>query len=104
MNFLFTITAHGFEKAGKLESSLKELSIPFEVQTLRPVNGKKTNSKKMHITKIEIAAIISRTSSNPTWNNDAVAKSIGCSRATVERVMSNRHVLQIQGSAPKVQL
>ena len=96
--------AHGFEKAGKIEKALKDLGVPYDAQvTAEPCNPKaKKKGTKMRITKIEVAAIIAASQSHPAWDKYAIAKSIGCSRATVERVLSNTHVLQKKGAAPKV--
>jgi hypothetical protein len=94
MNFTFTIMAHGFDKAAKLEASLKELGIPYDVSMAKPVNGKRTRKPRAVIDKLKLGVILSAIDKHPTWNATHISKDCGVGRSTVERIMAGKHVLQ----------
>ncbi len=92
MNFLFTITAHGFEKAAQLEKSLKDLGIPYEVVQKSPAGLSK--KKRMVITKVEVLAVQNCFDKHPDWTIAAVSRETNVSQAVVSRIKQGTHPLQ----------
>ena len=102
MNFEFSIMAHGFEKAGKLEQALKDLQIPYEIKLAKPVASKA--AKRHRLTKAEVAAISLCIAKNPSWDDLTVGKQCNIGRNTVNRVRNGIHPLQRDEIGPKNQV
>ena len=92
MNFVFTITAHGFDKAAALEKSLKELKIPYEVVEKKgtSLSGRK---RPQRITKVEVLAVTNCIAKNPNWSDGAVGKQTNVGANTVNRIRRGLHPL-----------
>jgi len=91
MNFLFTITAHGFEKAAKVEKMLKDLDIPFECK--HQSGPTKTKRTRKVLGKAEVMAVITTIDMHPEWNDETVAQQSGVGRNTVNRIRRGIHPL-----------
>lgn len=98
MNFIFTITTHGFEKAGAVEKYLKDMGIPFETKIAPNRSNHSGRKKKVFVTPLILGTVLSTIEKQPDWNNDAIARETGVSRATVERIRAGKHALQTKGN------
>lgn len=96
MNFQFIVTAHGFDKAGKIEATLKEMGIPFIVKQMSGPSGT-VRGTKAKVDKILVAAIVLSHQSHPTWTHKQISDQHKVSHATVGRILNGTHVLQAQG-------
>ena len=92
MNFLFTITAHGFEKAAKVEKMLKDLDIPFDCKhQVGPTRAGKRRAPRLD--KADVLAIIATIDMHPDWDDKTVAKQSGTGRNTVNKIRRGIHPL-----------
>jgi hypothetical protein len=97
MNFIFTITTHGFEKAGNVEKYLKDMGIPFETKIAPSRSGHTGRTKRRRLDKAEVAAVVTIANSHPDWDDKTVGKQTGVGRNTVNRIRRGIHPLQVNG-------
>ena len=91
MNFIFAITAHGFEKAAKVEAMLKEIGVPFNCkQQVGPTN---TRSRRKVLSKSEVLAVIATCDIHPEWTDRVIGEQAGVSENTVNRIRRGLHPL-----------
>ena len=90
MNFIFTITAHGFDKAAKLELELKKLDIPYEVKQSQGPHRKRTRKV---LSKTEVMAVAIAIQKHPDRPTRDIAKETGVSHATINRIRNGTHPL-----------
>lgn len=95
MNITFTINVHDFDKASKIEATLKTEDIPYCVKVDdKPSTEVSKAQRKKRISKAELLAATNCISKNPEWNDKELAKACNISRATIGRIRQGIHTLQ----------
>lgn len=96
MKIIFTVEVHTFEKAAKIEATLKSEDIKFQIK-MDSNSTRRSPSKPMRrtaITKSELAVIAKKIGDSPNAPDSVIAKWCNVSAATVGRVRSGKHALQ----------
>ena len=94
MNIEFKITAHGFEKAAKVEKMLKELGIAYEEKVCPGVKGGRNQKPRVMLTKQLIAAVLHAVNKHPDWTEKEIERETGVGRNTVNKIKRGVHPLQ----------
>lgn len=102
MNFTFTITAHGFEKAAQIEKALKALEVPFHTAMSKPIGGLKARKKRTVVDKAMLAIVATAIDKHPDRNDAEISRETGVSGATVGRIRNGQHCLQLKPALKEV--
>ena len=92
MNITFTIMAHGFEKAAKVEKALKDIGVPYETAIAKSVNAPK--KKRAVIDRTKLAIVITAIDKHPDRNDYEIGRETGIGHNTVNRIRNGKHCLQ----------
>lgn len=95
MNFTFTITAHGFEKAATIEKALKAIDVPYHTAMSKPIGNKRT---RVVIDKLKLAIVVTSINDNPGASDKEIARMTGVGENTVNRIRNGKHALQTKGN------
>lgn len=94
MNIIFTITAHGFEKAAAVEKALKAINMPFESKVLNGVGRRNQQKPRVMLTKQLIATVLHAVNKHPDWTEKEIERETGVGRNTVNKIKRGVHPLQ----------
>ena len=102
MNITFTIMAHGFDKAAKIEKALKEIGAPYEANIAKPVGGPNSRKTRTVVDKALLAIVVTAIDKYPERTDGEIARETGTSHATVGRIRTGKHCLQIKERKSKL--